>query len=299
MVDRFRVFWKSLSREKNTFLALWQLTYTAIGFISTAFSFAVLVKNLIGYTGFESWCKDYWWALLSSGILASVVKNKEQTSFEGALENDDFRVNVRVSNLFSVGASSFVIPTNTFFRTKMDGEYISPDSVQGDFQLKYFKNRFDELDRLIEASLQEQNIAYENAHDKFGAVKKYPIGSVAKVDFGGKHYYFVAINDVNEFGKPEGQGYSNVEAALKGLRKTIEKIGHCDELAMPLIGTGRATIREATKDKVFQDIVDCFLNAENKISRKLIVCISPKDYLEGMINLKRVRKYLDYKGEFK
>lgn len=40
--------------------------------------------------------------------------------------------------------------------------------------------------------------------------------------------------------------YKNVEEALSGLLDTINKIGHCDDLAMPLIGTGRAAIREAT-----------------------------------------------------
>ena len=116
----------------------------------------------------------------------------------------------KVSDLFCINASSYVIPTNTFFRTVMEGEYISPQSVQGAFQLKYFNEKTDELDNLIAASLEQQGIVYEESSDIHGTVKKYPIGTVAKVDHKSRHYYFVAINDVNRNGKPENQGYANL-----------------------------------------------------------------------------------------
>lgn len=114
-----------------------------------------------------------------------------------------------------------------------------------------------------------------------------------------KHYYFVAINDVNRNGKPENQGYTNVDIALSGLIQTINKIGHCDDLAMPLIGTGRAAIREATIEKVVENTADRFLMSTDKICRKLIICVRPKDYLEGKADLGKIQKYIDYKCEFK
>ena len=99
--------------------------------------------------------------------------------------------------------------TNTFFRTVMEGDYISLESVQGAFQLRYFKNNIGELDNLIAESLMQQGIEGEDSSDIHGQTKKYPIGTVAKVDYRGKHYYFLAINDVNKFGKPENQDYTN------------------------------------------------------------------------------------------
>lgn len=129
--------------------------------------------------------------------------------------------------------------------------------------------------------------------------KRYPIGTVAKIDYDGKHYYFVAINDVNRYGKPEKQNYANVDIALSGLIKTINTVGYCDDLAMPLIGTGRAAIREATIEKVIEKIVDRFLTSTDKICRKLIICIRPKDYLEGKVDLDKIQKYINYKCKFK
>ena len=296
--DWIAVRLKCLVGEKSTIPVIWKLTYTAIGYVSSLFAFAVLLKDLIAFDTAETFCKDHWWLVILIGVTASLIHNHEKISCKGSKENDDRQIVIKISNLFCINASRYVIPTNTFFRTVMGGEYISPQSVQGAFQLKYFKGKISELDRLITTSLEQQGIKFEKNSDIHGSVKKYPIGTVAKVDHMGKHYYFVAINDVNRFGKPENQGYPNVDIALNGLIETIKTVGHCDDLAMPLIGTGRAAIKEATIEKVMENTVDKFLMSTDKICRKLIICIRPKDYLEGKAEMKKIQKYIDFKCEF-
>ena len=145
----------------------------------------------------------------------------------------------------------------------------------------------------------QQGIEGEDSSDIHGQTKKYPIGTVAKGDYRGKHYYFLAINDVNKFGKPENQDYTNVDTALNRLLEFINKFGHCDNLAMPLIGTGKAAIREATLENVIEDMIDRFVNSHDKIVQKLIISIRPKDYLDDKVDLKKVKKYMEYKCEFK
>ena len=297
--DWFAVRLKCLVGEKNTLSAIWKLLYTAVGYTSSIFAFAVLLKDLIGIDKVESYCKDHWWLVILVGAIASFIHNHEKISCKGTMEDDDLQIVVKVSDLFCINASSYVIPTNTFFRAVMEGEYISPQSVQGAFQIKFFNGKTNVLDNLIAASLEQQGIQYEDSSDIHGPVKKYPIGTVAKVNHKDKHFYFVAINDVNQYGKPENQGYANVDIALSGLIQTINKIGHCDDLVMPLIGTGRAAIREATIEKVVQNTVDRFLMSTDKICRKLIICVRPKDYLEGKADLGKIQKYIDYKCEFK
>ena len=105
--------------------------------------------------------------------------------------------------------------------------------------------------------------------------------------------------DVNKFGKPENQDYTNVDTALNRLLEFINKFGHCDNLAMPLIGTGKAAIREATLENVIEDMIDRFVNSHDKIVQKLIISIRPKDYLDDKVDLKKVKKYMEYKCEFK
>ena len=289
---------KSLTQGKNTLDAIWKIIYTAVGCISSVFSLAVLLNDLVGFDRAESLCKKHWGLLVVFGVLISLIINHDPISCRGSKEDDDLIIDIKVNNLFDVSATSYVIPTNSYFRTIMDDEYISANSVQGAFQNKYFKNNLPELDRLLDESLKQQNLQIVDEQDKFGTVKRYPIGTVAKINHKNKHFYFVAINDVNEYGKPVNQSYNNVNFAFNGLFEAIKKFGHCDDLAIPLIGTGKAAIRDATIDKVVQDTIDCFLNTNDKIVENLTICISPKDYYMGKVSIDKIAKYLKYRCEF-
>lgn len=114
----------------------------------------------------------------------------------------------------------------------------------------------------------------------------------------GKHFYFVAINDVNEFGKPIGQSNDNINIALTAVADAIKRMGHYDTLCIPLLGSGRAAIQEATKENVFQRTVDYFIQSDEKLASKLIISVKPEDYLDKKIDLERIGKYLDYRCEF-
>lgn len=46
-------------------------------------------------------------------------------------------------------------------------------------------------------------------------------------------------------------------------------------------------------------MVDRFVCSPDKIARKLIICIRPKDYLDGKADMKIIEKYINYKCEFK
>lgn len=290
--------WKSLTGEKNTVSAIWKIVYTAIGCISSVFAFAVLLNDLAGFDKIELFFQQKWYFLVLVGAIASFIINHEKISCRGSKDDDDLIISIKVKSLFNASATSYVIPTNSYFRAKMDDEYISPNSVQGAFQIKFFKNNLDELDRLISENLAQQGIVGTDSQDRFGNVKKYPLGTVAKVNHKNKHFYFVAINDVNQYGKPINQSYNNVSAAFNGLLTAIKQFGHCDDLAMPLIGTGRAAIRDATIDKVVRETIDQFINLEDKIARKIIICISPKYYADGKVKMKKISNYLEYQCEF-
>lgn len=293
-----KALWKSITGEKNTVIAIWKIVYTAVGCTSSLFTFSVLLDDLVDYDKLKKTFQNHWALLILIGIILAFIINREKLSCSGSRDNDDLIITVKISDLFCASATSYIIPTNSFFRTNMEDEYISPNSVQGAFQNKYFKNNLEALNKIIMNNLENQGIIGVDSLDKFGNVKKYPLGTVAKVDYKNKHFYFVAINDVNEYGKPINQNYNNVDKAFSGLFEAINKFGHYDDLAMPLIGTGKAAIKEATIDRVVQETIDRFLNTNDKISRKLIICLSPKDYIDGKVNMKKVANYLDYRCKF-
>lgn len=299
MIDWIRTLLKSITGELNAPKAIWKLCYTTIGCISSLFSLAVLLKDLMGCDKLEIWVKENWIIAIIASLIISCLHNRKKMTFYKNASNVDMRIEIRVRDIFwNRVATSYVIPTNTFFRTEMRDEYISPNSVQGRFQLKYFKEDLPSLDSQICENLISQGIEGNLTSDRFGSTKKYPIGTVAKIDHKGNHFYFIAINDVNESGKPINQSIENVNTALVSLTKAIKEFGHCDILCIPLLGSGKAAIQEATKENVFQKIVDCFVDSNDKLVNELIISINPKDYLDGKIDLIRMEKYLDYRCEF-
>lgn len=299
MIDQIRVLLKSVTGEVDTPKAIWKLVYTAIGYVSSFFALSVLLKDLTGFDKLEFWIKGNWKIVVIVGIFISCFHNRKKINCCKKVSNRDMQVAISVRDIFqNRTANSYIIPTNTFFRTKMDNEYISPNSVQGRFQLKYFNGKLHDLDGLISKSLNSQEIKGLLTSDCFGPVIKYPIGTVAKIDRKGKHFYFVAINDVNEYGKPIGQSIEHVSIALTAVADAIKRMGHYDNLCIPLLGSGRAAIQGATKEDVFQQTVDFFIQSDEKLASKLIISVSPKDYLDERIDLNRMEKYLDYRCEF-
>lgn len=296
MIDRMRVFCKSMFSEKETAKAIWKLAYTAIGYISSIFGFSQLINKLMGYELLENLCKQHWLALIVIGILLSLIHNHEKIQYKWTRKSDGQLIELLVNDLFCVPASSYVIPTNSYFHTNMENDYISPMSVQGAFQEKYFRGKKNkELNKMITSSLKDQGLLNEVYEDSQGNTQICPIGTVVKIDHKNKHYYLVAINDINEHGTPINQCYSNIEKALVGL---VSAIRHHDDLAMPLVGTGRAAISGASIEKVAEDIVDKFLEPANSVCRKLTICINPKDYIDGKVDLKKIAKYIEFKCEF-
>ena len=296
MNDQIKVLLKSLTKDKDTLKAIWKLVYTTIGYTSSIFSIAVLSNDLTGNDIFIKCIKDNWITTICIIFMFSCILHREKTNFCKNISNRDMQIEISTKNIFSnKHVNSFVIPTNTLFRTKMEKEYISSNSVQGCFQLKYFKNNLDQLDKLIHESLINQGINGLDVEDCFGVTKKYPVGTVAKIDYEGKHFYFVAVNDVNETGKPIDQDIKNISIALQSLANTIKSIGHYDDLCIPLIGSGKAAIANATRKIVFKNIVDFFLQSEDKLVSKLIISIHPKDYINNKIDLTQAEKYIDFK----
>lgn len=63
--DKIKVCCKCLFGEKNSLAAVWKFTYTAAGYSSSAFTFAVFLKDLIGFDKAEIWFKEHWWILIA------------------------------------------------------------------------------------------------------------------------------------------------------------------------------------------------------------------------------------------
>ena len=283
---------------KFTIQRFWKIIeniLTLLGIILTAGECVLLMFNSnIIYT----WMHDYVIWILCGCIIISFWTNKVQLNYEYFLKGTDVKINLQVSDVLNV-KDAIVIPTNTTFDTKMEDEFISVSSVQGQFQKKNFANNIGTLDNLIEKGLE--GYSYEKVDRIHSKDKKYPLGTVSKVTYAGKHYYFVAIADINEYGKTVNTKFENIQIALEGLWSHLESRGHIENLAIPLLGTGRAGIKDASRKKVIQEIIFSFVASakERKITENLQICIHPLDLEHKDLELDKLNEYLHYMCEYR
>lgn len=283
---------------KNT-LGKWiQIGATFLSMLGALLTIAEGILWMFNTNIIYDWMHEYVILIIGIFLLASFFINKVRLKYEYFLKESDIKLTLQVSDVLN-NEGAVVIPTNTTFDTLMEDEFISINSVQGQFQKSYFDHNLHTLDDLIEKGLQ--GINYEIV-DRVGSKKKrYPLGTISKVSFNGTHYYFVAIADINQFGKPINTSFQNIQIALESLWNQLEIRGHIENLAIPLIGTGKAGIKDATREKVIKEIVFSFVasSQERKITEKLQICVHPLDLEQKDLNLKELDEYMKYMCKYR
>ena len=79
---------------------------------------------------------------------------------------------------------------------------------------------------------------------------------------------------------------------------TLTDIGNTEPYSIPLLGTGRARVKDASRDDVVQQIILSFLAAtkDHKITESLTVCIHPKDFEK--VDWDGLCEFLEYQSRY-
>lgn len=93
--------------------------------------------------------------VLIIGIIVIIIINRPKNEFEFNIKDRDIKIILKIGDILKENAA-IVVPTNTTFDTKMENDFISIHSVQGQVQDKYFKNNISSLDYLIEKELENR-----------------------------------------------------------------------------------------------------------------------------------------------
>ncbi|WP_321004115.1 macro domain-containing protein [Eisenbergiella porci] len=229
--------------------------------------------------------------LIGSAIYA-FISTKKVLNYTATIKDTGIKVSLSIGSLFWAKANSFVISTNTTFDTRMDNEFISETSVQGQFQLKYFKNNLQSLDKLLDEGLE--GVLPIHLNRKVSKCDQYPVGTVSKVNYKKKHYYFTAIADINEKGKTVNTSVENVKKCLLGTWEFISQKGHVEDLAIPVIGTGRAGIPNLSIEKAIMEMIYSIVDYSRtkKISNHFYIRIHPSDIKKNSIDMGELNVFL-------
>lgn len=215
--------------------------------------------------------------LLAIGI--SLVFRRPITATTITFPNKDFCVEVRIGNLFDA-SGAVMISSNTIFECDVAGRKIAVDSLQGQFTARYFPGNQVELIEQVETVTSSLGDA------------PYPIGTVVPINTHGKTFYLLAMSVLNEHGNAETT-VGKVKEALNGLWTYVREEGELQELAVPLVGTGRGRL-QLPRRKMIELIAESFVEASRlgKITDRLVICLGPDDALKSSVNLWEVKDHL-------
>jgi hypothetical protein len=217
---------------------------------------------------------------IAISALLAIISRRPIRKVSIKLPQKDVIIEVRIGNLFDV-TGAIMISTNTVFEADVAGGKIDQNSLQGQFTAKYYTGDQNTLISAIDAELK-----------KLAGSAPYPMGTVVPITTHGKTFYFTAMATLNDKGNAASTP-NDVEQALDGLWSYVRQAGALQELAVPLVGTGRGRVR-MSRDKVIELISESFADAADigAFTTRLIIVIRPEDAANFQINLYEIKDRL-------
>lgn len=284
----------SLNRLKRSIIPI---IYGVFGILGFFLSLCEGVDEIFGYKYlFEFYKQNFLFVLAISSIFMICIKWDKLSISVPVRGAPDISITIKVCDALN-NEGAVVIPTNTTFDTLMDDDFISDSSLQGQYQNRYYKNCLSHLDSLLKIGLEGKQYTKLNDGRKTND-KRYSIGTVSRVSILNKRAYFLAVADINKKGISITPDASDIHTALIRLWDELNKEGNRETYSVPLIGTGRAGVKNITRNEIIKEIILTFLlSTQNyKLTEHLIICVHPSDYPK--IDWDEICDYLKYNSKY-
>ena len=219
--------------------------------------------------------------ILLFAVFFAIVIRRPIKSISISFPKNDFSVEVRIADVFDA-SGAVMISTNTDFEADVANNKIAPESLQGQFTARYFTGNQNKL-------LSEIGTALSS----ISGSAPYALGTTIPITTHGKTFYFTAMAELNAEGNASTTP-DNVRVALDGLWKHVREAGELQELAVPVVGTGRGRLTLSRK-KMISLISESFVDAseQNKFAEKLVIVVRPTDAEKFKLNLYEVKDHLE------
>lgn len=230
-----------------------------------------------------------WWLFFAAGVVVAAAICRPRLRVSYKLNGRDVTIEIAVGDMFDF-PGALVVGTNTTFDTRISRQLISEKSVQGQFTKRYYG---DETQLNAELQTHLAQVPYEELPEaRVGKNRRYPIGTVVRLNPRDRAAYFVATAHVNEYGVASGT-YENLKNALAELWVFIGDRGMKETLVTPILGTGLGRLT-TPREEVVREIVKSFVAAcaEKVFCDNLTVVLLPRDLEKCQMSLERLGDYL-------
>lgn len=284
-------FWKSVFT-----LSFWRYSLFSKGALVSIFSISgAIYLGIEMLDFFRMYTKDQYsryaiFFVFASSLIITIATRRPVSRITYKIPKRDFSYDVSIGDLLETKCANVVISTNTTFDTDIASGLISPDSLQGQLAFRYFSSNTAEMDRQISESLN--GVDFVDHPSGKGKKKRYPIGTIAKLQAHGKTFFFIAMSELNEDGNARSS-VRMIDEAMDALWSYIAERGELADIAMPVMGTGRGRI-QLSRTKMVERLAQSFADAsaERIFSNRLVIYIHPDDAEKHSVNLFQIRDYL-------
>ena len=244
------------------------------------------------YDGVERWTVAL---MLIVSLIYGIRKSRPIRTVCCRETTTDLCIEITIGDIFEK-QGVLIVGTNTTFDTRMDDGTISPESIQGQYTLRYFAAGVQDLDRQLNDALQGVSIVDERTREEkpFGKRSVYPIGTVVPIHAGQRKAYFYAMAHFNA--KKRAQvDTKELLGALPRLWSGIRDHAGMEGLLCPLVGARHGRVPAKRLD-LLMAIVRSFIaaNRDAKVADNLTVVVSREDQEQGQIDMEDVGRWLEY-----
>ncbi|MFG2967090.1 macro domain-containing protein [Streptomyces sp. NPDC048288] len=284
------------------------LTTSRMRFLLTRRGLSLFIAEALVFFGIISGCLQIAFALWPSSITNGIwllavsvamsafiaaVKVSPGDRVTHTIPHPNVTISVCRGDLLTEDAHLIIGFTDTFDTDPTDGIVISPSSVQGQFQSRFYANALSHLDSDLVCALQDQEIvSLERRESKArGKLDRYQIGTVATLNLSGKRVFCVAYGRMgNDF-----MVRSDVDTLWISLSRTWEAVRHHGDLqpvAIPVIGSEMARVTALSRESLLKMIILSFVahSRQQLVTRSLSVVIHPKDFTD--FDMLEIRSFL-------
>lgn len=235
---------------------------------------------------------NYWYIFLSTGIIIGILRARPQLKISQLIEGTDVIIEVKIKNIFS-SKEAIIVGCNTTFDISVEKNIVDEKSIQGQYLKQYFEEE-SELEDQVRQELPTSNLRKRKRKEKNrGNLKEYEIGTTIVVGRD-RRAYLVAITRLNPHYTAEIDDNSFLDALPK-MWFEIRSKGNMENLNCPILGSGFSRLR-MKRQKLLFELIRSFIIAtrDGKLTEKITFYISHDDFKKGHINMREVKRLLEY-----
>lgn len=241
-----------MSGETKKFWEYFILAIAALSSVVTLFGF--VFQSNIQFESISMACKivSFIAIILICLVYACIMtESKDKVIFRF---NPQFNLTIEKGNLFEK-QGIIVIPVNEYFDTHVGDGIISPNTIHGKFITNYFRNRVNELDKLLDNALRGKKY-HTNESRRLGKKFKYDLGTCVDITIDDNVYVLVALThfDGNDHAYLDKKDYpivfDRLISHLHEINMHVEK-----PIYMPIMGSGLSRLRRSPQ-RILNFLVD-------------------------------------------